>query len=399
MMLNTLFVSLFTNFVVAPTYVKLVYSLVLWLCVVLFPTRLILKNTFGSFPNVLLLLCFFLTICAVLHSCFTDDGVRIGNKWITLFGNPECMFMLLVPGFIYLGDSEDGLIHLKDAVVVFMFLGFLGLLTGNIIPPDLIWISAVFFPFFHSMGKFLTVISLLLCIYSSFFAEETFRTMIFIIFILLVGYVVVYRFKSLIMVKLTCIVFLFIPFLLALTMLISTQQQSIIGDYLGFVMNATGNEILSADTRTFLFSELSVDLTDNHSWLFGKGAYSHYFSPFFAQSTSGEGDHYERLYSEVTLLQLLLRAGITYVVCYYSLIVYAIFRVLKIAKNRLLLNAAVIASGWVFVSCFSYLNGCSFLHLGFFMLIGCCMSKKWLYKTDKEVRDTLNRYRYSFKIC
>ena len=146
-----------------------------------------------------------------------------------------------------------------------------------------------------------------------------------------------------------------------------------------------GETMDTTDTRTFLFAELIEDLTKNNALLWGKGARSGYFSYYFYISTSGLGDHWYRITSEVSGLHFLLRGGIMFCVFHYGLIVYAVHKALMYGRNKFVQTIAILASGWIFISCFSFLHGFSIVIVGFYILLGCCLSEKWLNKTDKEI--------------
>ena len=71
--------------------------------------------------------------------------------------------------------------------------------------------------------------------------------------------------------------------------------------------------------------------------------------------------------------------------CFYGLIFYAVSKVLKYGRNKFVMSIAILASGWIFISCFSFLHGFNMTLVGFFMILGCCLSKKWLNKSDEEI--------------
>ena len=249
----------------------------------------------------------------------------------------------------------------------------------------LLWISIVFYPYVDKKYKILIVLSVLVAIYCSFYGNETSRTTIIVLAFSLASYVLAYVYKGKKLLFVFCITMIILPTIYACFTLIN-DDYSIFSVVLSLVLEKTGDATLATDTRTFLFWEMATDLTNNDAWIFGKGAYSHYLSYYFSKA---EGDHFERISCEVTLLQFLLRSGIVYVITYYSLLTYAIHKSLTKSNNRFLLFVAVMASGWFFVSCMSDLNSCEFKHLGFFLLLGCCMSPYWLEKSDDEIKEIL----------
>lgn len=381
--LSSLLLASFGHYSTAPGALKAMFGASLWLCVFLFPYKYIKHNDFGRIANITLRFIFILTIVAVIRSVLDDSCVVIGNKWITLFGNPDCSFMLLTPCFAYLGMSENSLPELKKILFAYLFIGSLLLLVERYVTHNILWISIVFYPYVDKKYKILIVLSVLVAIYRSFYDNETSRTTIIVLAFSLTSYILAYVYKGKTLLFIFCATMIILPTIYACFTL-TNDDYSIFNVVLSLVLEKTGDAALATDTRTFLFWEMATDLTNNDAWILGKGAYSHYFSHYFSKA---EGDHFNRISCEVTLLQFLLRSGIVYVITYYSLLIYAIHKSLSKSNNRFLLSVAVMASGWFFVSCMSYLNGCDFKHLGFFLLLGCCLSSFWLEKSDDEIKE------------
>ena len=383
--LSSLLLAFFGHYTSAPGVVKAIFSFSLWFCVFLFPYKYIRHNDFGRFVNVTLCFVFILTIVAFIRSVMDDSGIVIGNKWMTLFGNPDCTFMLLTPCFAFLGVDENSLSELKKVLFVYLFVGSLFLLNDRYVTHSVLWISIVFFPYVNKKYKILIVLSLLVAIYRSFYDNETSRTTIIVLAFSLASYILAYVYKGKSFFVVFCTAMIILPTIYVCYTL-TNDNYSIFNVILSLVQEKTGDATLATDTRTFLFWEMAEDLTHNDAWLLGKGAYSHYFSHYFSKA---DGDHFDRISCEVTLLQFLLRSGIVYVITYYSLLTYAIHKSLTKSKNRFLLSMAVMTSGWFFVSCMSALNGCEFKHMGFFLLLGCCMSPYWLEKSDEEIKEIM----------
>ena len=137
-----------------------------------------------------------------------------------------------------------------------------------------------------------------------------------------------------------------------------------------YISNKTDDTSISADTRTFLYVEMANDLTNSHSWLIGKGAFSHYYSVYF--------NH-------------LLRGGILYVLAYYGLILFAVYKSTWQGNNKFVRSIGIIAVGWYFNSFVGDITGCKFYHIAFFLLIGCCLSKKWLNYTDIDIKRIMKK--------
>lgn len=373
-----------------PTIIKLVFATTLWAIVAIFPYSYARSHDLKRQARILLSLIVFLTLIAVVQGALDSTTGHAGNKWITMFGNDDCMFMLLAPCFMYLAVSPDSVITLKRASQLMLVLSALGLVTGNYAAGGVLWFGLLLYPYMKKGYRPFVLLLIGVGVFSAFFAEDTSRSTLLVFFIFITSYICVYVIKNKKLVWVVCLTFILVPLAYSIVMLVN-QEYSIVQVLLDLVMQETGDQELSSDTRTFLFWELAEDLSKNDAWLFGKGAYSHYYSDFFARSTSENADSHDRLGVEVTILQLLLRSGIAYVIVYYSLITTAVVSALKNSKNRFLITMAVVASGWSLFSCISYLNGCKFLHLGFFLLLGCCVSKRWLSYTDEDIKKILKR--------
>lgn len=389
MMFASLLLSYFTNFVYAPTPIKFVFSGAMIYCLFCFPINYIRSNDFDKVSNAILKTIIVLTVFAVIHSSVTEQAkYATGNKWITMFMNPECMFMMLAPCFTFLAADFHSVKILQDSIKIFLILGFFGVFVNCFILPAILWSSIIFFPFVNKSYKLMIVVSIAMAVFSAFFAEDTSRTSILMILFVLMAYWAVYRLKSLLVIKVVCFASLILSTFYGIMTLINPDF-SVIAFALEYVLQKTADTDMATDTRTFLFLEMAEDLSQNDAWIFGKGAYSHYFSQYFYDLPSGEGDHFMRLMSEVTMLQNLLRGGILYASAYCSLIAYAVYKAITKGRSKFILSIAVVASGWYFVSWISYLHGCSFKQLGFFLLLGCCLSPTWLNKTDNEIESIL----------
>lgn len=369
----------------APQFVKLIYSGSLWLSLLMIPKSLFRFHYFNKFTVRLFSVYALLVFGTIIHTVFLGTNAIVGNKWITMFGNDECLLMLLTPFLAYISTSDYVLSIIQRTNITYMSLCvilFVLLTNGN---ASALWYICCFYPFYSKCSKLLVYLTFLIAISIGFFAEETSRTLVIIAILAMLSYVLVYKIRSKILVRLACVALIALPFIYALPMLIDPNF-SIIKVIQQMILDETGNSQLAADTRSFLFWELASDLNANDAWLFGKGAFSYYYSTWFDNGDLGAG---MRITSEVTLLTLLLRGGIALVVSYYSILIYSVYRALKLGKNKFVLSAAVMISGWIFISSFSYVNGFKFYHLCFFVLVGCCLSNKWLNYNDEDIKRIL----------
>jgi hypothetical protein len=145
------------------------------------------------------------------------------------------------------------------------------------------------------------------------------------------------------------------------------------------------------DDRTFLYSELAIDLTLTQTWLMGKGPIGSYYSTLMDDTTKsgGEADNSNRIQNEVFLLSYILKGGLVYAVCYLILMIIAIFNAAFRGKNKLVRSMSVILSG-VFVNSFmGDMTGCSLFQIVIWLIIGTCFSSKWINYTDSEIIERL----------
>ena len=369
----------------APSNIKLLYASVLWMSLLLMPVSLFKFNIFDNLTSMLFRCYALLVFGTVLNSAFFGYDAFVGNKWFTTFGNEECLLMLMTPFLAFL-TTYDGILHtIKQVNVKYMYVCLILFAFLGISHPYLLWYICCFAPYYKKKYRILILLIFYIVIVSSFYAEETSRTMIFVLCISLLSYVLPYVLRNKGLIRIVCISLLVLPILYVLPILINPDK-SIMIILKEIVMDQTGNEQLATDTRTFLFEEMSSDLTANDAWLFGKGIYSFYYSRWFDSGGVSAGN---RLTSEVTLLLLLLRGGILLALSYYSILYYAVYKALKNGKNMFVLSAAIMISGWIFISSFSYVNGFKFYHLCFFILVGCCLSPKWLSLNDKDINQLL----------
>lgn len=367
---------------------KLTFAASLWAAVIFFPYQYLRKNDFGNGVNILLRIIILLAVVATLRSVFGEYDGKLGNKWFTLFGNEECMFMLLAPCFMYLVVAPNSVSILKSVTQMYLVLGTLAIVTGYYVVGGALWFSGLLFPYMRFHFKLLVFFSVAMSVFGALFAENTSRSNIVVLVVIVVAYGSVYFLHNKKLIWAICMTMILAPLIYSVLMLIDPNY-SIFSIILDQVLQQTGDETMATDTRSFLFWEMAEDLGKNNAWLFGKGALSNYYSYFFSRSTSENADVAMRIGVEVTFLQLMLRSGIVYVVAYYSLLTMSVVKALRYAQSKFVLAIAVTASGWSLFSCMSYVNGCNFLHVGFFLMLGCCVSQRWLNYTDTDIRRIL----------
>ena len=368
----------------APAIIKALYSMLIWCALVIFPYQLISDNTFSKTTNFFLKVLIVMGIVQTIRSALSSDPLlhAFGNKWLTLFLNEYTMFLFIPPIFAYLGNRDEGLFFLKKLTLTFLIIGIAFLALLKLPLADMAIFVGVFYPYVEKKYRILIIITIIEALLLGIIAS---RAKFIVLFFTLSSYFLVYRIKRKLVIKLFCVFFTFAPFILVFSILtMGESEESILNKVLEMVASNTSDDNMAVDTRSRLYFEMAQDLTDNESWVLGKGAYTHYYSEYF--STEIEGDNSDRISCEVPFLNYLMHGGITYVFFYFGLILMGVYKGLK-SKNKFVQSIAIVAIGWYFISFLGDINGCKLFHLGFFLLLGVCLSPHWCDRTDDEIED------------
>lgn len=382
----SLFISSFWGlYFMAPSSVKALYSMCMWISFAIFPYILIKHNDFTKIGNYFLVTLIVMAVVQILRTVLNTDPAlyALGNKWVTLFGNEYTALLMLPPLFTYIGTLNYGVILLKKTTYSYLIVGLV-LSVFMMYPLGILSIfTIVFYPYVNKKFRMLIIISVIEAFISATIGENPSRMNFIIIGFALCSYVLVYIVKNLKFLKIFSVVIIILPLFLFVPILnFASQDDTTFQKIQKYIMEESNDESLSTDTRTFLYQEMAEDLTATDSWLLGKGAFSRYYSAFFDDSSIGR---FGRLSSEVPFLNYLLHGGICYVIVYFGLLIYAIYLGIWKGKNKFVKSIAIIASGWYFNSFVGDITGCKFYHLAFFALLGCCLSHKWLNSTDEDI--------------
>ena len=60
-------------------------------------------------------------------------------------------------------------------------------------------------------------------------------------------------------------------------------------------------------------------------------------------------------------------------------------------NNKFVRSIGIIAAGWYLNSFVGDITGCKFYHIAFFLLIGCCLSRRWLNYTDIDIKRIMQK--------
>lgn len=377
-------------FMIAPSSIKAIFSLCMWTSFIVFPYILVRKNDFTRIGNFFLIVLIIMAVLQILRTAVNTDSslYEVGNKWLTLFGNEYTALLMLPPLFSYLGT-------LKCSVNILMRMTYIYLLIGLILsvfmkfPLGILAIyTMIFYPYVNRKYRILIFIGIAETIIKAITGENPSRMYIIILGFSICSYFLVYIVKRKIIMKILATMIIIAPFLMFIPILdVSKQSETMFQKLQQYILVKSNDSDLSNDTRTFLYVEMAEDLTATDSWLLGKGAFSRYDSMFFSQSSK---ENVGRISSEVPFLNYLLRGGICYVIIYFGLLIYAVYNGIWKGKNKFVRSIAIIILGWYFNSFIGDITGCRFYHLAFFLLLGCCLSRKWLNYDDCEIGNILS---------
>jgi len=141
---------------------------------------------------------------------------------------------------------------------------------------------------------------------------------------------------------------------------------------------------LSNDTRTFLYREVTSSmLKRDSSFIFGEGGGSAYETDWFAHLTLNERGRYG---SEVGFLNALLYSGLIGVMLYALILFSAAYYAINRSNNYLSkMLGLFLAFHWIMY----FVEDITKLDMNFFfiwMAIGMCLSNKFRYLTDIEIK-------------
>ncbi|MDO4931774.1 MAG: hypothetical protein Q4E63_03850 [Prevotellaceae bacterium] len=386
---SILIASFWGLFMFAPPIVKGVMAIGMWTSVLFVPVALYRKNDFSRRANLVLRALLILGVYEILVSVFNTDAsmYALGNKWITLFGNEYTALILMPPLFTYIGSSLYGVKKLKKATCLFLVCGALFSLALKYPLAFLTTFVIVFYPYVGKKYKCLIGLVFVEAIIKATMGDNPTRMFLIIIPFSIIVILFLYVIKSERIKKWFVVAVTVAPLILFVPMLMANNgEESFFQKANLYIVEKTDDDGLASDTRTFLYLEMAEDLTHTNSWLLGKGAFSHYYSLYFDQSSNGK---YGRISSEVPLLNYLLRGGLIYVLLYFGLILIGAYNAIFNGKNKFVQSIGIMALCWYFNSFVGDIIGCRFYHVAFFILLGCTLSPKLLNMSDQKIKRIL----------
>lgn len=378
---------------------KSIISLFLILAIIYFIISLTNKSIRikDNYSNSFLIIVFILMMMSLV-SIFktiinTSDPYldSIGNRYITLFLNPICTPFVIVPIFI-LGYSLINRQYIKLSLTLLIVSAF----TAK----SLELLCAI--PFFiyckrktKGIIAIFIIVAILECMFTALVSNGieagggTTRSNLIIVFISVSA--ILYRkflghSRKVLYLYFGCVI-VYIVF----SIYSAFQGESVFESIMEFI----GQEDTFADsndTRSFLYLELWDDLIKDNSLIFGKGAYSHYFSPYFLQSNDQFGDFYIRIGTEVYWLNLIQKCGLLYFILLVAVYLKGIYNAIAHGNSTFIRTIAVILIGWFVYAFVSFSNTVSFADISIFVFLGLCHSKYWLSKKDNEIKKMLTSH-------
>lgn len=392
----TIYISLFLSVIFAETYIaKLIIPIFMWggmlpmLYLYFNGTTSLTKN--GKY----ILNIFIVTTCLwIARSYIIDDNSRFtGTPTLTIFGSLRFgVFMYLLP-LMFLFSRIDMLRQIEDtlkaliAISVLLLLISLNEIMNGVSPQSLIWISASVFiiPFLHYINNSKSYIIILLSFLVVFHIVD--ERAVFINFILcLIGYLCV-------KIKIRRL-YLKIAFYSGMLISIAILVYSLYyGVSIFQVLSSLYSEktTLVNDTRSFIFYELSDDLSKNNQWVFGKGMLGTCYSPYFDNSIDNNADSAYRIGVEVGFLQYLLKGGLFYLILIMTTSAIAIFRAFFRSNNSFCKTIGFIILANFILSCVSQGPALNPYNFYLWIMIGFCYSKNALNLSDSEINRLINQ--------
>lgn len=390
----TSIIGLWPMFSEAPHVFKFTYAILAYICLFFFPFSYTRRNDFGTTANSILLLLAIDSVLQILMTIYNTDPdiYAYGNKWLTLVLNENSIIALFPPFFVYYAKDIKCFHDLSKYLFTFGCVAFVFSIIKTINLEFLSVFSLAFFPYVSKKNRLIIIAAIIISIFMGIIER---RMLLILNAYAIAAFIIVYVIKLKWLQYVFCFICLLTPCLVFIPILDLAKNE--LSFFQTLMQYLAENNIISdgEDTRTFLYLEMAEDLRNNQVWMFGKGAYCHYFSSYFSVN---EGGSPFRLGSEVPFLNMLLHGGIIYIILYYSLLIWAIIKGLFYGKNLFVQIASLLIAGWIFNTFVGDLTGCRFYHICFFFLVGCCLSKKIRLLSDLDIQLLFDNKYHKFQV-
>ena len=381
-------------FFMCPTFIKIIFVGLIYLSLLIFPYNSLKqsKRDFNKAGQFILVLLLILILIAVFHGCLDDGSAITGNKYVSLFFNEYTLLLFFPPIFSYLAVKEELWQYVKEIYVIYLIYSVLCLMIFKFDPIIMsVFLVPIFLPYFHKFKKILVYINIFAVLYVGLIVGD--RKFIVLLFFSLLAYFSYVNNFFRRFVKYISIFSVLIPIGFLVYALSTGDSPFEMANDLNIKNSFNNSKDLTADSRTFLYTELASDLSETNSWMFGKGPIGSYYSTFMENISMDRnadwGDSSNRIQNEVTFLSYLLKGGLVYAFCCFLILVIAILNAAFRGKNKFVKSLAVILSGIYVNSFMGDMAGCSLLQILIWLIIGTCLSSKWINYTDEEILEKL----------
>lgn len=316
------------------------------LIVVAIKTYKIQQEEIGKGIYALLMITILYNLAHIVYAAIWDTE----TLYISLFGNPIYQPAFMLPIAVFMGLNSDRFFSIYKCVLyyvlliipIYIFTRYMNVFVGM----GLLFLLAFLRYIPRGWRLFLLLFSVLyvvFCYYDDARAPAL-RTIIGVM-IFLFSLTELYKNRIVKGILFVCVIAIpwYFLYLFVTTNYSVFEQSRVTSRVSELGVDNTG------DTRTFLYDEVFEDLTENDSWILGKGINGTYYSHYF-DTRKVEVDAANRKFAEVGFLDFLLKGGIIQTTLYIILLLIAIFRCFFRSNSRtMVLMGLVLLAHYMFL--------------------------------------------------
>lgn len=321
---------------------------------------------FNRFERFFIIFTLLYNVAHIIYATIWDTDMA----YMSLFGNPWYQPTFMLPIAFVVGLRYDRLLQLHRFVwgyVILLIINFIFARHINVMLGTSLLFLLAFGSYLPNGKKGIMILALFIYVILSYRydARTAVLRSLMGVAIFLFSYTSLY--KSRIIKVIIFAIGITLPlYFLGLFVLTgySVFDQSLASSYMSdFGADKTG------DTRTFLYEEVIEDLTENDALILGKGINGTYYSSYFDDKYSHEGEI--RFIVEVGGLVYLLKGGLVQVILYMFLLIMAIYKCLLQSNAKFgVLLGLVLLSRYVLLfiedmPIYDFYNIVMWLYIGF----------------------------------